>query len=243
MDEGLPSKLCGRGLSAADLETIRRQVREAVPPLRAEVARRVCRALSWSDAVGRPKLMSCRVALLRLHRAGLIELPAPCRGNGNGRGLLRQRVDRPLPGAQLRYLIGWERGVLGAIGFGAAAWKVAVRDRWIGWEAATREQHLQRVVNNARFLILPWVRVANLASKVLALAARQVPDEFGERYGVRPVLLETFVEAGRFAGTCYLGETTGRGKLDRYKRRALPVKDVYVYPLEKGFRQALGVGP
>jgi hypothetical protein len=293
MDEGLPSKLCGRGLSAADLETIRRQVQEAVPPLRAEVARRVCRALSWSDAVGRPKLMSCRVALLRLHRAGLIELPAPCRGNGNGRGLLRQRVDwpaeapvagavqnlaglhlapvadpmasalwnglidryhylgyRPLPGAQLRYLIGWERGVLGAIGFGAAAWKVAVRDRWIGWEAATREQHLQRVVNNARFLILPWVRVANLASKVLALAARQVPDEFGERYGVRPVLLETFVEAGRFAGTCYraanwcyLGETTGRGKLDRYKRRALPVKDVYVYPLEKGFRQALGVGP
>ena len=86
--------------------------------------------------------------------------------------------------------------------------------------------------------------MANLASKVLGRAARQVPGEFEERYGVRPVLLETFVEAGRFAGTCYraanwhhLGQTTGRGKLDR---EALPIKDVYVYPLDGRFRRALG---
>jgi hypothetical protein len=147
----------------------------------------------------------------------------------------------------LRYLIRWDEGVLGAMGFGAAAWKVGVRDRWIGWDAASRAQHLGQVLNQARFLILPWVRVANLASKVLGLAARQVPDEFEKRYGVRPVLLETFVEAGRFAGTCYraanwrpLGQTTGRGKLDR---EVLPIKDVYVYPLTSGFRRTLGVIP
>jgi hypothetical protein len=134
---------------------------------------------------------------------------------------------QPLPGAQLRYLIGWDGGVVGAMGFGAAAWKVGVRDRWIGWEAASREQHLGRVLNHARFLILPRVRVA-----------------FAECYGVRPGWLATFVEAGRFAGTCYraanwryLGQTTGRGKLDR---EALPIKDVYVYPLQSGFRRALG---
>jgi hypothetical protein len=96
------------------------------------------------------------------------------------------------------------------------------------------------------FSSCPGVRVANLASKVLGLAARRVPGEFGQRYGVRPVWLATFVEAGRFAGTCYraanwhhLGQTAGRGKLDR---EGLPIKDVYVYPLQSGFRRALGVG-
>lgn len=291
MTERLPTRLCGRALSAGDLETIRREVRLADPPLRAEIARRVCRALEWTDALGRPKLMSCRVGLLRLHRAGWIELPPPRGGNGNGQGLSRQRVawpneapvacavgelsglhlapvaDKaasalwnglinrhhylgytPLPGAQIRYLIAWDGGVLGALGFGAAAWKVGVRDRWIGWEAATRERHLGQVLNNARFLLLPWVQVANLASKVLALAARQVPGDFQARYGVTPVLLETFVERGRFAGTCYraanwrhLGQTTGRGKLDRHNRPTLPVKDVYVYPLRADFRRALEV--
>ena len=291
MAERLPTRLCGRVLSAADLETIRQEVRLADPPVRAEVARRVCRALEWTDALGRPKLMSARVGLLRLHRAGLIELPAPRNGNGNGQGLSRQRVAwptetpvdgtvgelsglhlvpvvekadsalwnglieryhylsyTPLPGAQMRYLIAWDGGVLGALGFGAAAWKVGVRDRWVGWEAATRERHLGQVLNNARFLILPWVRVANLASKVLALAARQVVGDFQARYGVAPVLLESFVERGRFAGTCYraanwrhLGQTTGRGKLDRHHRPTLPVKDVYVYPLRADFRRALGV--
>ena len=154
----------------------------------------------------------------------------------------------PLPGAQLRYLIDSDHGVLGAIGFGAAAWKVAARDRWIGWEATCREAHLARVLNNARFLILPWVQVKNLASKVLSLAAPQVPGDFAARYGTRPVLLETFVEIPRFRGTCYraanwrhLGETAGRGKGDRTHRAVLPRKAVYVYPLAADFRAALGV--
>jgi len=291
MDAWIPSRLCGRAFDGADLERIRQAVREADPPLRAEIARRVCQVLDWRDVQGRPKLMSARVGLLRLHRAGLIELPAPTRRNGNGRALVQgpdrwpepvpverrvgelsglrleavtdQRVSRlwnglidryhylgytPLPGAQLRYLIQWDGGVLGAIGFGAAAWKVAARDRWIGWGRAAREAHLGRVLNNARFLILPWVQVKHLASRVLSLAARRVAEDFPARYGEPLVLLETFVETPRFAGTCYraanwqsLGETSGRGKLDRHHRAALPRKGVYVYPLRADFRAALGV--
>jgi hypothetical protein len=291
MDKAIPSKLCGRPFDGADLERIRREIVSANPPLRSQIARQVCLALQWTDALGRPALMSARVGLLRLHRAGLIELPAPSRGNGNGRALVRgpdvwpepvpeggtvgqlsglrleavqdKRASRlwnglidryhylgytPLPGAQLRYLIACDHGVLGAIGFGAAAWKVAARDHWIGWEAPCRETHLGRVLNNARFLILPWVQVKNLASKVLALAAARIPEDFAARYGERVVLLETFVEIPRHRGTCYraanwrhLGETTGRGKCDRTHRAALPRKAVYVYPLAADFRSALGV--
>jgi hypothetical protein len=291
MDNRIPSRLCGRAFNEADLAQIHQAITEAQPPLRAEIARRVCQVLDWTDVQGRPKLMSARVGLLRLHRAGLIELPAPSRGNGNGQGLVQgpqvwpepipvtaklreltglrlepvrdQRASRlwnglidryhylgytPLPGAQLRYLIKWDHGVLGAIGFGAAAWKVAARDTWIGWERGEREAHLGRVLNNARFLLLPWVHVKNLASKILALAARRVAEDFPARYGEPVVLLETFVETPRFAGTCYraanwqaLGETTGRGKLDRHHRAALPRKAVYVYPLRADFRTVLGV--
>jgi hypothetical protein len=291
MDATIPSCLCGRHFDAADLARIRHEIALAQPPLRAEIARRVCQVLDWRDVRGRPKLMSARVGLLRLHRAGLIELPPPTRTNGNGRTLVPRpdswpepvpvtcplralsglhlapvgdrRASRlwnalierehylgynPLPGAQLRYLIQWKGGVLGAIGFGAAAWKVAARDRWIGWTPTQRQAHLGRVLNNARFLILPWVRVQHLASKVLSLAARQVAVDFPARYGERVVLLETFVEIPRFAGTCYraanwqyLGETTGRGKNARTHQATLPRKAVYVYPLAADFRAALGV--
>lgn len=153
---------------------------------------------------------------------------------------------RPLPGAQIRYLV--ERGsdLLGVVGFGAAAWKVAPRDRWIGWSHEQRRKNLHRIVNNARFLILPWVRRKNLASFVLARCAERIGDDFEARYGYRPVLLETFVERERFKGTCYraanwtlVGETQGRGKLDRKMLFALPVKRIYVYPLVSHFRQVL----
>jgi len=284
-------RLCGRDWSAEDLAAVGEAIEQAEPRQRAEIARRVCRALDWKDALGRPKLMSCRVALLRLHRADHIELPPPTRGNGNGKGLSRGPVEWPeeeqvvgsvgevtglrlepvsgraesalwnglidryhylgytrLPGAQMRYLIRWQGGVLGALGFGAAAWKAAARDRWIGWPPAAREAHLPRVINNARFLILPWVEVKNLASRVLSMASRRIAGDFETRYGTRPVLLETFVEQQRFRGTCYraanwtrVGETAGRGKCDRHHRARLPVKDIYLYPLQPDFRQALGV--
>ena len=92
-------RVCGRVFSDEDLERVREQAHRARLRLRAEIARRVCDVLQWHDALGRPKLMSCRVALLRLHRAGLIELPAPHNGNGNGNGKAlsrRQAPDQPL---------------------------------------------------------------------------------------------------------------------------------------------------
>jgi hypothetical protein len=89
------------------------------------------------------------------------------------------------------------------LGFGTAAWQCAPRDRFIGWSHGQRQQNLHLVVNNARFLILPWVCSENLASKILGLTARQLPDDWQHRYGYRPLLLETFVEKDRFTCTCY----------------------------------------
>jgi hypothetical protein len=132
------------------------------------------------------------------------------------------------------------------LGFGAAAWMTAPRDAWIGWSTAQRERHLSSVVNNARFLILPWIRVKSLGSKLLSMAARRLPSDWEGRYGYRPVLLETFVESGRFAGTCYraanwhwLGQTQGRGKLGDHRLGQVPIKDVWVYPLVKDCREQL----
>jgi hypothetical protein len=152
----------------------------------------------------------------------------------------------PLCGAQIRYLIGSPRGWLGGLAFSAAAWRVGARDRWIGWSELARQQHLERVVQNSRFLILPQVRVPHLASHVLSLAARRLAADWQQRYGKRPWLLETFVEARRFRGTCYqaanwlqVGRTQGRGRQDRNHARTHPVKQVYLYRLDRKARQKL----
>ena len=152
----------------------------------------------------------------------------------------------PLPGAQLRYFARWENRLLALLGFGAPAWKTAPRDRFIGWRPSERERNLQRIVNHARFLILPWVQSQNLASKLLALAARLLPQDWHDRYAYRPVLLETFVDTQRFTGACYkaanwihVGQTQGRGKLDRDHKADLPTKSIWLSPLSKFFRRAL----
>lgn len=153
---------------------------------------------------------------------------------------------QPLPGAQMRYFAHAEQGLLALFGFSAAAWKTQPRDNFIGWTARQREARLHLVVNNARFLVLPWVRSRNLASKLLGLAARRLPGDWHTRYGYRPVLLETFVEKQRFLGTCYrganwqhLGDTRGRGKLDTAHACSVPVKSVWVFPLISRFRHIL----
>jgi len=153
---------------------------------------------------------------------------------------------QPLPGAQLRYFARAEGRLLACFGFGAAAWTTAPRDRFIGWTPQQRAQRLPLVVNNARFLILPWIASRHLASKLLGLVARRLADDWCCRYGYRPVLLETFVETPRFSGTCYkaanwlyLGDTQGRGKLDTAHAHALPRKSVWVFPLATRFRQTL----
>ena len=153
---------------------------------------------------------------------------------------------KTLPGAQLRYFARSDEGLLALFGFGAAAWKTAPRDNFIGWTPSVRENRLHLIVNNARFLILPWIQSKHLASKLLGLVARRLANDWHIRYGYRPVLLETFVEKDRFQGTCYraanwtcLGNTQGRGKLDRAKTYSLPIKSVWILPLTKNFRQTL----
>lgn len=149
-------------------------------------------------------------------------------------------------GAQLRYLVSAGDQLLGAISFAAAAWALSDRDAFIGWDPECRRQRLHLVVGNPRFLIAPWVRVPHLASHVLGAVARALPGDFAARYGYAPVLAETFVEVGRHAGSCYkaanwihVGVTKGRGKLDRYNAWALPVKDIYLYPLARDYKAEL----
>ena len=124
---------------------------------------------------------------------------------------------------------------------------MAVRERWIGWDEAARRRNLQRVVNNSRFLILPRVRIANLASVVLARSVRRMGSDWQARYGLTPLLVETLVDASRYRGHCYraanwieLGDTAGRGRMDRQHRRenAAP-KRVWVYPLVRNAAQLL----
>jgi hypothetical protein len=293
VDVTIPRRLVGKPFDRDVLVVIRREIEVAQPCNRAEIARQVCRRLDWKSPSGKYQLMSARVGLLRLHRAGLIQLPEPTRGNGNGRGLLpcplplpephrieqavhelpglalrrvkgkpssalyNALMDRhhylgysPMAGAQVRYLIVWEQGVLGGIGFGASAWKTAPRDRFIGWSRAVRHQNLHLILNNSRFLILPWVHSANLASKVLSLCARRIPEEFKREYGYAPVMLESFVERDRFTGHCYraanwecVGRTQGRGKTHVYKAPGVPVKDIWLYPLRRDFRRFLQRSP
>jgi hypothetical protein len=152
----------------------------------------------------------------------------------------------PLPGAQLRYFIYAGEQLVALTGFGAAAWQTAPRDIFIGWNHEQRKKNLHLITNNARFLILPWIKSKNLASKILSLTARQLPDDWEERYNIRPALLETFVETKRFAGTCYkaanwqlCGKTKGRGKLGPAGKVSVPIKNIWVYPLEKKFRSIL----
>jgi len=154
----------------------------------------------------------------------------------------------PLVGRQLRYLIGSEHGWLGAMGFGSSALQLQDRDRWIGWDLETRRAHLHRVIALSRFLIRPDVHCRNLASRLLGLAMRKAPDDFEQRYGFRPWLVESFVDISCFSGTCYraanwvrVGRTQGRGRQGRHKETSETVKEIYLYPLEKDFRVKLGL--
>ncbi|HEX8764064.1 MAG TPA: DUF4338 domain-containing protein [Candidatus Acidoferrum sp.] len=153
-------------------------------------------------------------------------------------------------GANLRYLVYSRRSgeqLLACLLWSSPAWKMAPRDQWIGWNREQRAQHLQLVVNNTRFLILPWVRVRGLASKILGQCARQLPGDWELRYGYRPLLLETLVDARRFRGTCYraanwihIGQTQGRGRMDsEHRAHGLAPKDIYLYPLCSDVRQQL----
>lgn len=146
----------------------------------------------------------------------------------------------------MRYNVFAGEQLLALISFGASAWKLAERDRFIGWDRAQRERNLPLIINNARFLILPWIHSKGLASKILSMAARQLPNDWFARYRLRPALLETFVETPRHRGTCYkaanwthVGQTVGRGKKSTVHQQIIPIKDIWLYPLRKDFRSIL----
>jgi hypothetical protein len=150
-------------------------------------------------------------------------------------------------GAHLRYWVRNRDRELACLLWTSPAWKMQARDFWIGWNDEQRRHNLPSIVNNGRFLMLPWVQVKGLASKILALSARQMPRDWEIRYGSRPLLLETLVDPTRFRGTCYraanwiyIGQTAGRGRMDReHKAHGQAVKDIYVYPLAPAVRQRL----
>lgn len=150
-------------------------------------------------------------------------------------------------GQNMKYLVfDKDKTPLSCLLFGSAAWKSAPRDEYIGWSPKAREARVNWLTNNTRFLILPWVKVPHLASHILGQVARRVSRDWRDKYGHPVYLLETFVEQGRFPGTCYraanwrcVGETRGRSRNDRYTRLQVPVKDIYLYPLVKNFREVL----
>jgi hypothetical protein len=280
-------RYCGRGFSFEELEEIRTLIANNPEFTRAKLSREVCLRLQWLKPDGKLKDMSCRVAMLRMEKDGLIRLPEPtyvkkfvkkikfttatdpqtkvvCKVNHLPKlnlqmvtkatsVLWNEYMERyhylgytPLPGAQLRYFIRAGEQIVALTGFGAAAWQTSPRDRFIGWNHDQRKKNLHLIVNNARFLILPWVKSKNLASKILSLTTRHLPDDWKASYNVRPVLMETFVQKDRFKGTCYraanwilCGETKGRGKLGVAGKISVPIKDVWVYPMEKKFKDLL----
>ena len=283
------ARFCGRDFSPGELERIRALIAQG-QACRSQLARQVCQEFAWLDAQGRLKEMSCKVALLRMERAGLLVLPPPRARNGNGKkqlpaqnlfawqqtpltlpahqlhalslALVRTRPERllyrqmmaqhhylgdcPMAGAQLRYLLFNGSRLLGGLGFGASAWLLADRDRFIGWSSPQRQRNLHLVLNNHRFLLLPWVHCPNLASRVLGLVCRRLAADWLSHYGYRPVLLETFVQLPRFTGTAYraanwhyVGLTKGRGKLEKHHQTILPQKAIFLYPLRPDFKEIL----
>lgn len=151
-------------------------------------------------------------------------------------------------GSYLKYFAQASDDVVALLGFSSAAWRIAPRDSYIGWTDRQRQDHLSLVLNNNRFLILPWIYSKNLASKLLAMAADQLPDDWERKYGYRPLLLETFVESDLFTGTCYkaanwihVGTTAGRGRNDTNNLATLAKKEIFLYPLARNFRDVLTI--
>ena len=196
------------------------------------------------------------VVSMSLAELGPVELHLVVAGDREAGRVWRGLMDQhhplgsgPLCGAQLRYLIfSPQHGWLGGLAFSAPAWRLNARDRFIGWNDQGRRAHLQQVVGNTRFLILPDVEVKHLASHVLGACLRRLPADWKARYGHSLALVETFVDRAAHLGTCYraanwqwVGDTCGRGRQDREHAQAVSPKAVYVYPLGADWRTRSGV--
>lgn len=149
-------------------------------------------------------------------------------------------------GEYLKYLVFIDGQIVCCLGWSSAAFKVGARDSYIGWDTPTRKHQLHYVVNNCRFLLLPWIHIKHLASKVLALNLKRVNADWQKRYGHPVYLAESFIDTSRFPGTCYrasnwhyVGQTKGSGKRgNAYYSHGQP-KAIYLYPLHRNFRRLL----
>jgi hypothetical protein len=156
-------------------------------------------------------------------------------------------LGRPkLVGEHLRYLVYLDGQVVACQAWASAAFKVKSRDEYIGWDPETRKQRLHLVANNVRFLILPWIRVKHLASRILGLNLKRLSDDWHDAYGHPIYLAETFVDTSRFKGTCYkaanwlyVGHTKGSSKKGNDYRHHGQSKALYLYPLDRRFRREL----
>jgi len=154
----------------------------------------------------------------------------------------------PFVGRQLRYLIQSEHGLLGGFGFAAAALQLSDRDQWIGWDEDGRRAYLHYIVGMNRFLLRPNIVCKNLASKVMGSVLTVMPIDFEQKYGYKPLLVESFVDTSQYTGTCYrasnwieVGKTKGRGRQGKSNQVTLSIKDIYCYPLESDFREQMGL--
>ncbi len=227
----------GRRLGPLDLQSLRQWVGNHPHWSRWRLSRELATRWDWRNEAGLLKDMAARTLLVKLQQRGLIELP-PRRQVPTNR--MRCGVE-PATGVR----DGQHRPVACVV-FGAAAWKCQDRDRFIGWPAEQRQKNLALVVNNTRFLILPWVKVPHLGSWILGQVAGRIAEDWQTKYGHPVLLLETFVERERFRGTVYraanwqaVGVTAGRSRQDRHTCLQVPVKDIYLYALQRGFREEL----
>ncbi len=288
--------VCGNEISSEKINQIKNMIAENQQISRRQLSQQVSERFNWRSPNGKLKEMSSRVALLKLHRQGIINLPEgyqrPFSNSGKDSGnklipempetkcklseLAEIRIIRvssrysknhhkwkemmgryhylgsgPLCGHQMKYLIESKRyGYVGGFAFSSAAWRLEARDNWIGWDDKRRIKNLSRIVCNSRFLIVPHVKVKNLASYALSKSIKQLKEDWQEQYNIKPLVLETFVQRDRFKGSSYqaanwihIGSTKGRGRQDRNKEFGEPVKDIYLYPLDKNYREELCEGP
>jgi hypothetical protein len=152
---------------------------------------------------------------------------------------------RPV-GEHLKYLVSAKGRPIACFAWSSAPRHLGPRDRFIGWSATARRQNIHFLAYNSRFLILPWVRVPHLASHLLGRLARQLSTDWQQCYGHPIYYLESFVDPGRFRGTCYraanwhfLGLTQGLGKDATSKKQNRPRKEILGYPLTRQFRKLL----
>lgn len=150
-------------------------------------------------------------------------------------------------GSSLRYfIVSKSNRLLGCLMFSSSAWSLSDRDNWIGWDKKDRAKHLNLIINNNRFLIFPWVKVDNLASKILSMIGKQIQNDWQKEHSYRPVLIETFVDSSKYSGSCYraanwecIGNTTGKVWKEDFNNIKASVKTIFAYPLESNFRAIL----